>query len=323
MRKATTKYILKRFLIMIPMILVISLVIFLGLQLTPGNPLTYQIPPDQLLEESFDLEAYEEKMGLNDPLLIQYLRWMKNIATGQLGYSLTSGAPIINMLRTRLPASLELNFAAFIMSLVIGITFGMLAAVRQNSIVDYLCTGFSVLVTALPSFFMGIIFISVFALRLGWLPTGGRVVYGDSSLSTRIAHMILPALVLGLHMIGALMRHTRSAMLDTMNMDYIKTARSKGIPEAKVYFKHGFRNALIPVSVMLCFRVAGLIGGSVVIEKIFAWPGLGTMMLDAISGKDYPVVMITTMIMAVMTLIASFMADVMTALLDTRVNLNK
>ena len=323
MRKATAKYILKRFLIMIPMIVVISIVIFIGLQLTPGNPLTYQIPPDDLADGSFDLEAYEEKMGLNDPLPIQYGRWMKNIVTGQLGHSLISGAPITNMLRTRLPASLELNFAAFVMSLVIGIAFGMLAAVRQNTIVDYLCTGFSVLVTALPTFFMGIIFISVFALNLGWLPTGGRTVYGDSSISTRLVHMIMPALVLGLHMIGALMRHTRSAMLDTMNMDYIKTARSKGIPEFKVYFKHGFRNALIPVSVMLCFRVAGLIGGSVVIEKIFAWPGLGTMMLDAISGKDYPVVMITTMIMAIMTLIASFMADVMTALLDPRVNLNK
>lgn len=323
MRKATLKYIFKRFLIMIPMIVVISLVIFLGLQLTPGNPLTYQIPPDQLMDESFDLAAYEEKMGLNDPLFVQYFRWMKNIVTGQLGYSLVSGAPITNMLRTRLPASLELNFVAFLMSLVIGIAFGMLAAVRQNSFVDYLCTGFSVLVTALPTFFMGIIFISVFALNLGWLPTGGRIVYGDNSLSTRISHMIMPSLVLGLHMIGALMRHTRSAMLDTMNMDYIKTARSKGISEFSVYFKHGFRNALIPVSVMLCFRVAGLIGGSVVIEKIFGWPGLGTMMLDAISGKDYPVVMITTMIMAIMTLIASFMADVMTALLDPRVNLNK
>lgn len=323
MQKATLKYIFKRFLIMIPMIGVISLVIFLGLQLTPGNPLTYLIPPDELLEVSIDLDAYAEKMGLNDPLPIQYLRWMKNIVTGQFGYSLISGAPIANMLRTRLPASLELNFVAFLMSLVIGILFGMLAAIRQNSIVDYVCTGISVLVTALPTFFMGIIFISVFALNLGWLPTGGRLVYGDNSLSTRISHIILPALVSGLHMIGALMRHTRSAMLDTMNKDYIKTARSKGIPEVKVYFKHGFRNALIPVSVMLCFRVAGLIGGSVVIEKIFAWPGLGTMMLDAISGKDYPVVMITTMIMAIMTLIASFMADVITALLDPRVNLNK
>lgn len=323
MNKDSLKHILKKFLLLIPMLFLISIVIFGALQLTPGNPLTYQIPPELLSSSSFDLEAYEKAMGLDKPVYVQYFTWIGNILRGELGYSLVSGAPITNMLRTRLPATMELAFCGLLISSIFGICFGVLAAIKQNTLVDYGCTALSVLAISIPEFFMGIIGITVFALKLGWLPTGGRLVYGDNSLGTRLSHLIMPACVMGLALTGALMRHTRGSLLDVLTKDYIKTARSKGLSEGKVYLKHAFRNALIPVTVLLCFRIPGLVGGSVVIESVFGWPGMGGMLLDAISGKDYPVVMITAMIIAVVTLIASFLADLFTTLLDPRVDIER
>ncbi len=227
------------------------------------------------------------------------------------------------MLRTRLPATMELALCGILISSVFGICLGILAAIKQNTLLDYGCTALSVLAISIPEFFMGIIGITIFSLKLGWLPTGGRLVYGDNSFGTRLAHLILPAVVMGLALTGALMRHTRGSLLDVLTRDYIKTARSKGLSERKVYLKHAFRNALIPVTVLLCFRIPGLVGGSVVIESVFGWPGMGGMLLDAISGKDYPVVMITAMIIAFVTLIASFLADLFTTLLDPRVDIER
>ena len=323
MNKDSLKHILKKFLSLIPMLILISIVIFGALQLTPGNPLTYQIPPELLSSSTFDLEAYEKAMGLDATVYVQYFRWIWNILRGELGYSLVSGAPIVNMLRTRLPATMELALCGILISSVFGICLGILAAIKQNTLLDYGCTALSVLAISIPEFFMGIIGITIFSLKLGWLPTGGRLVYGDNSFGTRLAHLILPAVVMGLALTGALMRHTRGSLLDVLTRDYIKTARSKGLSERKVYLKHAFRNALIPVTVLLCFRIPGLVGGSVVIESVFGWPGMGGMLLDAISGKDYPVVMITAMIIAFVTLIASFLADLFTTLLDPRVDIER
>ena len=275
MNKDSLKHILKKFLSLIPMLILISIVIFGALQLTPGNPLTYQIPPELLSSSTFDLEAYEKAMGLDAPVYVQYFRWIWNILRGELGYSLVSGAPIVNMLRTRLPATMELALCGILISSVFGICLGILAAIKQNTLLDYGCTALSVLAISIPEFFMGIIGITIFSLKLGWLPTGGRLVYGDNSFGTRLAHLILPAVVMGLALTGALMRHTRGSLLDVLTRDYIKTARSKGLSERKVYLKHAFRNALIPVTVLLCFRIPGLVGGSVVIESVFGWPGMG------------------------------------------------
>lgn len=323
MNKELWKHILKKFLMLIPMLFLISVVIFGALQLTPGNPLTYQIPPEMLTSASFDLEAYEEAVGINAPVYVQYFRWISNIFRGDLGYSLVSGAPIAKIISTRLPATLELAVCGLLISSVLGICLGVIAAIKQNTPIDYGCTALSVLAISIPEFFMGIIGISVFALNLHWLPTGGRMVYGDDSFLTRFQHIILPAFVMGLSLTGALMRHTRGSLLDALTKDYIKTARSKGISEIRVYLKHAFRNALIPVTVLLCFRIPTLVGGSVVIESVFGWPGMGGMLLDAISGKDYPVVMIIAMIIAVVTLFASFLADLFTTLLDPRVDLDR
>ena len=193
MNKDSLKHILKKFLSLIPMLILISIVIFGALQLTPGNPLTYQIPPELLSSSTFDLEAYEKAMGLDAPVYVQYFRWIWNILRGELGYSLVSGAPIVNMLRTRLPATMELALCGILISSVFGICLGILAAIKQNTLLDYGCTALSVLAISIPEFFMGIIGITIFSLKLGWLPTGGRLVYGDNSFGTRLAHLILRA----------------------------------------------------------------------------------------------------------------------------------
>lgn len=322
MNKSTLKRLAKRFVTMIPMLFVISALVFFALQLTPGDPLAYQISPELLASGSFDMEAYKKAMGLDVPVYIQYFRWLGNMLRGDFGYSLVSGTPISYMLGHRLPATLELIVCALILSSIFGLLFGLLAAVRQNTVIDYGCTALSILAISIPEFFLGILGINLFSLQLGWLPTGGRMVYGVADFIGRFPNLVMPAVTLGLTLTGALMRYTRGSMLDVMSMDYIKTARSKGIPEWKVYMKHAFRNALMPITVLLCFRLPILVGGAVVTESVFAWPGMGGMLLDAISGKDYPVVMITAMIIAVMTLIASFLVDMLTAILDPRVNMD-
>lgn len=313
------KYFTFRFLSIIPMLLLVTVIIFAGLQLTPGDPLSYMIPPELLSSSQFDIEGYKKAMGLDAPVYVQFYKWFGDLATGELGYSLVDGTSIAKMIGNRLPATFELAVAALIISSMLGIVLGLLSSIRQNSMLDYGNTTFGILGISIPEFFVGIIAIQIFAIKLGWLPVSGRIGYGDVTFFDRIEYMIMPALVLGIALTAALMRYTRGTMLDVLNKDYVKTARSKGIPEYKVIIKHAFRNALMPVVLLLVFRLPMLIGGTVIIESVFGWPGMGGMILNAVSAKDYPVVMISTMLVAFMVLFASFLVDLITAMLDPRV----
>ncbi|KIL40348.1 peptide ABC transporter permease [Gordoniibacillus kamchatkensis] len=313
------KYFTFRFLSIIPMLFVVTIIIFIGLQLTPGDPLTYLIPPELLASANFDLASYKKAMGLDAPLYVQFFRWFSGMLQGKLGYSLVDGTSIATMLGHRLPATLELAAAALIISSVLGIVLGLISSVRQNSAADYGNTVIGIIGISIPEFFLGIIAIQIFSIKLGWLPVGGRLDYGESGFLSLLKHVAMPALVLGFSLTAALMRYTRGTMLDVLGKDYVKTARSKGLPEWKVIVKHAFRNALMPVILLLCFRLPMLIGGTVIIESVFGWPGMGGMLLNAVSAKDYPVVMIATMLTAFMVLLASFLVDLLTALLDPRV----
>lgn len=316
------KYFIKKLLAIIPMLFVISVLVFFAMRLMPGDPVNYLATPD-MAANSANLAELRQKLGLNDPIYIQYIHWIVNMFHGDFGYSIISGTPITTLLAMKLPATLELSFAALIISTVFGIGFGLIAAVRQNSPADYTGRIISVLGTAIPQFFFGIIIIRIFAIALGWCPSSGRVQYGDTSLLGQLNSLILPALAMAIPLIAALLRYTRNSMLDVMNKDYVKTARSKGIPEWKVYIKHAFRNALGPTLVILMFRLPLLIGGSVVIETVFAWPGIGVTILGAVTSADYPVIMVTTLIIAVVILFSSFLVDVITALLDPRIRMDK
>ena len=312
------KFILKKLLQMIPMLLFISFLVFGALQLTGVDPVSYIASPDMAANQA-NLDLLRERLGLNQPFLIRYLNWVGDILRGNFGYSITNGTPIGSLIAQRLPATVELALISMVVSAVIGISIGIVSAIYQNSPIDYLGRFFAVLGQAIPQFFFGICLIQIFSIKLGWLPSSGRY----STYMTPLRHFILPCLTLTLSLTSVLMRYTRNNMLGVLNSDYIKTARMKGISETKVYVKHAFRNALRPVLVILCFRLPMLISGSVVIESVYNWPGIGSVITDAVIAGDYPVVMVTTLMVAISILTASFLIDVLTALLDPRVRLGE
>lgn len=316
------KYFGKRALALIPKLLIISLIIFVGLQLLPGDAITRTVSPDiyaQMTPEQVD--ALRESLGLNDPMPVQYFRWLGSMLQGDFGYSQVSGGSIGPMLAARLPATLELMGLGLGIATVLGLLLGYLSAVKRNTPFDYTMTSLGMLGVSIPEFFLGMMAIVVFALGLSWFPTGGRMAPGHEAFFDRIQYLVLPVLCLGAAYIATIMRYTRGSMLDVLNKEYIKTARSKGLSENKVNFRHGFRNAIIPIIVVIMFRLPMLVGGTVVIESVFNYPGMGNMLLSAISGGDMPVVMIATFIIAIVVLISSLFADIITAMLDPRVRL--
>ncbi len=318
----TLQYILKKLLMMIPMVLVITFLIYGGLELTPGDAVSYLIPPDQLANvDPAKLEALRESYGLNDPFLVRYLRWLGELLQGNFGYSITSGVPIKDLLLQMFPATLELSLAALLISSVLGSILGVISALQKGSIGDNVLTAFGMIGISIPQFFFGMLCILLFALELGVLPVGGRMAPGETGLWDHFKYLIMPASVLGITLTTGVMRYSRSSMLDTMNKDYIKTARAKGLPEWRVNLVHGFRVALTPVVVLIGFRLPTLIGGSVVIETIFQWPGIGNAFKTAVTGQNYPMVMMIALFSVLAVLTASFLVDIFTAILDPRVRL--
>ena len=313
-------YILKKLLQMIPMLIIISFLIFVALKAMPIDPINYLLPPGASRDPQMIAEL-RARYGLDDPILVQYGRWISNVVRGDFGYSIINGQPISEILKQKLPATLELAVASLIISTVLGILLGIIAAVNQNGPVDYIARIIGVIGQSIPEFLFGIILISIFALNLGWLPVGGRNIYGMSSFADRVKNLILPASALSLAMIATVLRYTRNSMLGVMNQEYIKTARSKGIPEWKVYLKHAFRNSMGPILVTIMLRIPGLIGGSVVIESVFNWPGIGSTLMGAVTSGDYPIIMVTTLLIAAVMLVISFLVDVISALLDPRIRI--
>ena len=314
------KYILKKLIQMIPMLIIISFLIFVALKAMPIDPINYLLPPGTARDPAMIAEL-RARYGLDDPIFIQYGRWISQIIKGDFGYSIINGQPIKEILAQKLPATVELALASLIISSVLGILLGILSAVNQNGPIDYIARVIGVIGQSIPEFLFGIVLISIFALSLGWLPVGGRNVYGMTTFWDKVKNLILPALALSIAMIATVLRYTRNSMLGVMNQEYIKTARSKGIPEWKVYLKHAFRNSMGPILVTIMLRIPGLIGGSVVIESVFNWPGIGSTLMGAVTSGDYPIIMVTTLLIATVMLVISFMVDVLSAILDPRIRL--
>ncbi len=316
------QYILKKLLMMIPMVLFITFLIYWGLELTPGDAVSHMIPPDQMANmDPAQLEALRESLGMNDPFLVRYFRWLGQLLHGNFGYSMTSGVPIKDILKDLFPATLELSFAALVISTVLGSVLGVLSALKKGSIGDNALTVFGMIGVSIPQFFFGMLMILLFALNWKVLPIGGRMAPGETGVWAHFRYLILPACVLGISLTAGVMRYARSSMLDTMNKDYIKTARAKGLPEWRVNLVHGFRVAMTPVVVLVGFRLPTLIGGSVVIETIFQWPGIGNAFKTAVTGQNYPLVMMIALFSVLAVLCASFLVDVLTAIIDPRVKL--
>ena len=318
----TLQYVLKKLFLMIPMVLVITFLIYWGLDLTPGDPISYMFSPDQLANiDPQKLAEMRELYGLNDPFFLRYLKWLWQLLQGNFGYSITNGVAIKDLLAQLFPATLELSLAALFISTILGSVLGILSALKKGSLGDNLLTVAGMIGVSIPQFFFGMVCIVVFALNLGWLPIGGRTAPGMTGAFAHLKFLILPASVLGISLTAGVMRYARSSMLDTMNKDYIKTARAKGLPEWRVNLVHGFRVSLTPVVVLIGFRLPTLIGGSVVIETIFQWPGIGNAFKTAVTGQNYPLVMMIALFSVLAVLMASFLVDILTAILDPRVKL--
>ncbi len=316
-------FIIRKILFLIPMLLAISFLIFLGVDLMPGDAVDFMIPPDALSTvDPVKLEALREELGLNDPFLIRYVKWLGNIVQGDFGYSLQSGVPVSTLMASTLPATLELSIAALLISTFFGSLLGVVSALRKGTLVDNVLTVFGMIGVAIPQFLFGLIMIMFFVFKLKWFPVGGRMTPGSEAFFMRLDHLVLPALTLGLSLTAGVMRYSRSSMLDSLNKDYIKTARSKGLPEWRVNLIHGLRVAMTPVAVLIGFRLPMLIGGAVVIEQVFQWPGVGQMFVAAVRSQNTPVIMMVAFFSVLIVLVSSILVDVVTALLDPRVKLS-
>jgi peptide/nickel transport system permease protein len=304
------------------MLLVISFLIYLGLEMTPGDAVSYMLPPDALMNiKPAELEQIREALGLNQPFIVRYFLWLGGVLQGNFGYSLASGVPIKDIVLDRLPATLELSISALILSSILGVILGTISAIKRGSLTDNFFTVFGMLGVSVPEFIFGLIALVIFALNLRWLPVGQRLLPGYDSYWDHMPHLIMPAGVLALMMTAGVMRYARSSMLDSLNKEFIRTARSKGIPEWRVNFIHGLRVALIPIVVLIGFRFPMLIGGTVIIEQVFQWPGVGELFIFNVRSQNYPLVMMVAFLSVIAVLLASFLIDLFTAILDPRIKL--
>lgn len=317
-------YIIRRVLTLIPMAIAISFLIYLGLDATPGDAVSFMLSPEQMSSADPErLAALRSALGLDQPVFIRYFIWLGGILQGQFGYTLTGGVPIYDLIARRLPATLELAITALVLSTIFGCILGITSALKRGTATDNALTVVGMIGVSIPEFFFGLVAIMVFALNLGWLPVGGRSMPGSEALIDRLPNLVMPSLVLSIMMTAGVMRYARGAMLDALSRDFIKTARSKGLPEWRVNLLHGFRVALTPVVVLIGFRLPTLIGGSVIVEQVFQWPGIGSLFVLSVRNQDYPVVMAVALISVMAVLVVSLVIDVLTAVIDPRVRLGK
>lgn len=292
----------------------LSLLIFLSMEAGPGDAASYLIDPEYGIDQ---IEQLREELGLNRPWFVRYTIWLKEFAGGNWGYSALDGASVKEMLMLRLPRTISLMASAIGVGILIGLGFGILTALKKGTVTDHTFTYLGLTGLAIPPFFTAILAIYIFALILGVLPIGGIAVEGG--LAVQVKHMILPVGVLGIRYGAEIMRYARISMLDVLGKDYMKLAESKGLPVWRIVWFHGVRNALIPITTFLVLRLPSLIAGSVIIEQVFAWPGMGTLFISAVRAKDYPIVMAIALIVAAATLFASLLADILLAVIDPRV----
>ena len=307
------KYVIKRILIAIPVLIGITILDYAIMSLA-GSPLEMMLGPKTTQAA---LEAKAIRLGLDKPIYVQYFVWLKNVLKGNLGYSIKSYQPVSQIIREHLGPTLLLMGSSLILGLLIAIPLGIYSAVHRYTKRDYALVTASFLGSSIPSFFLSLIFIYLFNVKLGWLPSGGMITAGgDGGTADLIRHMIMPVLVLAVSIAGSNIRYVRSAVLEILQKDYIRTAKSKGIGRFLTINKHALRNALIPIVTVIGMHIPILFGGAVIIEQIFSWPGLGLITMNAILGRDYPVIMGVALLTAVVVLAANLITDIVYALID-------
>ncbi len=312
-------YMARRVLMLIPLLLGLSLVMFLLLRLAPGDPATAMMSPQAANNPNF-VEQTRANLGLDEPLYVQYGIWVRNLASGDLGTAYSfNNKPVLDLIGERVVGTIQLQGAALLIAIAIAIPVGIVSATRQYSVWDHSVTIGSFIGLALPSFWLALLLQVWFGVRLGWFPI---ISTGQASAdwSERWKYFVLPVIVLALPSIAYFARFMRSSMLEVINQDFVTTARAKGLNSRQVLYGHALRNALLPLVTVIGLQLPQIIGGAVIIEQIFAWPGLGLLAWDAITRRDYPVILGITMVTGAVIMVASVLVDIVYVLLDPRVS---
>jgi peptide/nickel transport system permease protein len=311
-------FLVRRALQLIPLLIVITIISFGVMQLAPGGPLSaYEHSPSMTPQQ---LAVIKHDLGLDQPAPVQYIRWITGILHGQWGYSLNSGVPVSTLITQRLSNSFELVGIAALFTLILSFSLGVLSAVRQYSLFDYTATFFSFVTYAVPVFWLGLMAQLLFSVKLGWLPTAGMYTVGQSATFwDGLRHLILPGLVLSLGLVAAWSRYLRASMLDTLHLDYVRTARAKGLQPRVVVMMHALRNALVPFVTAITLDIPLLFTGTLIVEVVFSWPGEGRLFYDSLQNRDYPVLMGVLLISSLGILASNLLADVLYGWLNPRI----
>ncbi|MCA9858106.1 MAG: ABC transporter permease [Thermomicrobiales bacterium] len=302
----TGRYLLERLLQLLVTLWAISLVVFVMLRLAPGDPASIMMGEQASPEQ---VDALRRDMGLDEPILVQYVRYMENLLHGDFGRSVRSHRPALEVVAERIPATLQLMASGFLLALVVGLPIGILSAVKHGSMIDALARLLALLAQAIPGFWLGLMMIIVFSVKFGWLPVAGR---------GSIAHLIMPTITLSFYFLGLIIRITRSELLDVLNQDYMRTARAKGLAERIVLIRHGLRNSMMPLITILGLELGTLLGGAVITETVFSWPGMGTLTVNSIYMHDYPIVQASVLLFGALFIVINAVVDILYFSIDPR-----
>ena len=310
---------LRRLVQSIPVVILSTIAVFLLLHLVPGDP-ALAVAGSDAREDT--LVAIRHEMGLDQPLPVQYVRWIGRVLQGDLGRSYTTRLSVAEQIALRIPATLELALAGIVIALLISIPTGVLAAVRERSAADWLISSFNAFAIAIPNFWFGILMILLFALALGWLPASGRGDYSREPLKAW-TFLLLPAITLALNQAAILSRFVKSSVLEVLHDDYVRTARAKGLRERLVIQRHVLTNALVPVATVLGIQFGRLLGGAIVVESVFSWPGVGRLILQSIGSRDYTTVQGVLLLLVLAFVVVNLLTDLTYGLLDPRIRLSR
>jgi len=314
------KYAIRRILQALPVLFGITLISFTIIHLAPGDPAALLIDPEASTEDVLRIRA---ALGLDQPIYVQYVKWLGNLLRGDLGRSFLDGQPVLQKILEVLPNTIQLTLTAFVLSLTLGIIIGVISATRRYSVVDHVSTVFAFFGISMPNFWFGLMLILIFSLQLRWLPSHGMHTLGvKPNFLDTASHMVLPVMVLGLEGLASISRYMRSSLLEVIRQDYIRTARAKGLAERVVIYKHAIKNALLPVITILGLSLPGLVGGAFIIETLFAWPGMGRLGVQSVFTRDYPTIMGINLMASTLTVLFNLLADLAYALADPRIKYN-
>ena len=313
-----TRYIINRLMILPLLLLGISVILFFLTQLIPGDPLVGRFGMRIAQMDEDQIAALRGELGLDDPIYVQYGVYLGRLLQGDLGDSVTTRNPVLDEITARLPPTLELAVATMLLVMILSVPLGIIAALNKGKLVDNVLMAGALLGFSMPSFWLGIMLMLLFSLQLGMFPPAGR---GEGMIFERLDHLILPTITLALVFIGYNSRIVRSATLEIIEQDYVRTARSKGLSERYVLVRHIIPNTMIPLVTILGVQFAGLLGGTVIVETIFAWPGVGRLAINAISRRDYPIILGTTMFFASFYILINLFVDVLYVVIDPRIRL--